>query len=158
VKNKNFKILMTVSLISVFLITGLAIAKTPKAAKHPQTTCPVTGEKINKDFYTDFQCQRIYFCTAGCKDAFAKEPEKYMKKIADENVLLESIQKLCPVTGKEINKKFHKDYKGRRVYFCSAACIAEFKKNPDSFLAKLDEQMKKSETEPATEPAKEPTK
>ena len=43
----------------------------------PQTVCPVLGGKINKDVYTDYQGQRIYFCCPACIKSF----EKYLKKL-----------------------------------------------------------------------------
>ncbi len=55
----------------------------------PQTVCPVMGGKIDKNVYVDYQGQRVYFCCSSCKAAFLKEPEKYMKKLAEEKVLLE---------------------------------------------------------------------
>jgi YHS domain-containing protein len=55
----------------------------------PQTVCPVMGGKIDKNEYVDYQGQRVYFCCLSCKAAFLKEPGKYMKKLAEEKVLLE---------------------------------------------------------------------
>jgi YHS domain-containing protein len=103
----------------------------------PQTVCPVMGGKINKDLFVDYQGQRIYFCCPGCKQAFLKEPEKYMKKLADNKVLLESIQEKCPVMGGKIDKNIYIDYKGRRVYFCCPSCKETFAKDPEKYLQKL---------------------
>jgi len=47
-------------------------------------------------------------------------------------------QKLCPVTGKEIDPESFTVHEGRKVYFCCAGCIEEFKKEPDKYLAKLE--------------------
>ena len=57
-------------------------------------------------------------------------------------------QKTCPVMGGPIDPSIFLDYQGRRVYFCCQACQAEFKKNPDKYLQKLDEQPKAAQ-EPA---------
>ena len=119
-----------------FALSGMAFAE--KEELKPQTVCPVMGGKINKDVYVDYQSQRLYFCCPGCKEPFLKDPEKYMKKIADENVLLESVQEKCPVLGGNIDKKVYTDYKGRRVYFCCPACIENFEKNPEKYLKKLE--------------------
>jgi len=59
-------------------------------------------------------------------------------------------QKLCPVTGDPIDPKIYVDYQGRRVYFCCEMCPPMFKKDPEKYLKKLDEQMKG-----AAAPAKE---
>ncbi len=49
----------------------------------PQTTCPVRGDPINKDVYVDYKGKRVYFCCAGCPNVFNKDPEKYLKILAD---------------------------------------------------------------------------
>jgi YHS domain-containing protein len=112
---------------------------TPAAAQDlkPQTLCPVMGNPIDRKIYVDFQGQRVYFCDNGCAAAFSKDPEKYMKKIAEDKVLLESVQTSCPVMGGAINKKYFRDYKGRRVYFCCPGCLPEFDKDPEKYLKKL---------------------
>lgn len=62
----------------------------PEAAKPAaeveiaQKTCPVMGGAIKKDVYTDHKGRRVYFCCAGCIDAFKKDPDKYLAKIDAE--------------------------------------------------------------------------
>ena len=46
-------------------------------------------------------------------------------------------QTVCPVMGGAINKEIFAEYKGKKVYFCCSDCVAEFKKNPEKYLAKL---------------------
>ena len=46
-------------------------------------TCPVSGESFKKSEFTesiDYEGTTYYFCCAGCKDKFEKNPEKYAKK------------------------------------------------------------------------------
>jgi Cu+-exporting ATPase len=73
---------------------------------------------------------------AGCKT----EPQPGKPGAAPAKA--EIAQKLCPVTGDPISKDIFIDYNGRRIYFCCNMCPAEFKKDPEKFLKKLDEQMK----------------
>jgi YHS domain-containing protein len=47
-------------------------------------------------------------------------------------------QTLCPITGKAINKDISVDYKGKRVYFCSADCPAVFNKDPDKYIKEME--------------------
>jgi YHS domain-containing protein len=47
----------------------------------PQSTCPVMGGGINRELYADYQGKRVYFCCAGCKAPFEKEPDKYLEKL-----------------------------------------------------------------------------
>jgi YHS domain-containing protein len=55
----------------------------------PQVHCPVTGETINKNSYTDYNGKRIYFCCNACPETFKKNPEHYLKKMKSEGVELE---------------------------------------------------------------------
>ena len=58
-------------------------------------------------------------------------------------------QATCPVLGGNINKDVYVDYKGQRVYFCCAACIPEFQKDPEKYLEKLKAQGITPEKSPA---------
>ena len=53
----------------------------------PQTRCPVMGGEINKDYFTDYNGMRIYFCCPGCETDFLNDPQTYLEKIkvAGEN-------------------------------------------------------------------------
>jgi YHS domain-containing protein len=126
-------IIMAISIL--FLLPGIVFSA--ERELKPQTTCPVLGDRIDKNVYLDYEGQRIYFCCAGCKDTFLKEPEKYFKKIEEDGILLESIQKKCPVMGGDIDKKEYVDYKGRRVYFCCAGCKEKFDKEPEKYLKNI---------------------
>jgi YHS domain-containing protein len=51
-------------------------------AKVEQTVCPIMdGNKINKNIFTEYKGQKVYFCCAMCIDKFKKEPEKYLTKL-----------------------------------------------------------------------------
>jgi YHS domain-containing protein len=49
-------------------------------------------------------------------------------------------QTTCPVMGGLINKNIYADYQGNRVYFCCPPCLKEFKKNPEKYAKKLQDQ------------------
>jgi YHS domain-containing protein len=83
---KAFVVLaITVALIG----SGFAMAADSSGTGGPQTTCPVMGGKIDKSVYTDYQDRRIYFCCSGCTADFNKDPDKYMKKLEEQGVVLE---------------------------------------------------------------------
>ena len=46
-----------------------------------QTTCPVMGGKIDRNIYTQYKGQRVYFCCAGCEEKFLESPETYVSKL-----------------------------------------------------------------------------
>jgi YHS domain-containing protein len=103
-----------------------------------QTTCPVTGEKIDSSSHIDIQGQRIYMCCDGCASKIKADPDKYFKQAADQGILFENVQEKCPISGDKINKEIYLDYSGRRIYFCCSSCIKEFEKDPVSALTKMD--------------------
>jgi len=55
------------------------------AATIEQTICPVMEGPINKELYTEYKGQKVYFCCAGCKEKFEQEPEKYIAKLPQFN-------------------------------------------------------------------------
>lgn len=114
-----------------------------------QKTCPVTGDPIDKTIYTDYQGKRIYFCCPSCKADFAKDPDKYLTILKDKGEKPAHLalvpQKTCPVMGGAIDKSIYVDYKGQRVYFCCNGCPAQFKKDPEKYLKKLEATGEKPE-------------
>ena len=74
-------------LVSMFTLSAVGFAE--ELDLNPQTICPVMGGEIDKNVYVDYQGARIYFCCSGCRPAFLQEPGKYMRKLAEDKVLLE---------------------------------------------------------------------
>ena len=61
--------------------------KAPSAevpALKAQETCPVMGGKLDKSIYVDHEGKRVYFCCGMCVETFKKDPEKYIKVLADK--------------------------------------------------------------------------
>ena len=78
-------------MVMLGLVLALCLAANCYATQTPakgqaQSVCPVLGNKINKDVYTDYQGKRVYFCCAGCEAPFKKNPEKYLKKMEEQGV------------------------------------------------------------------------
>ena len=67
-----------------------------KAAKKPQTICPVMGNPINKSLYVDVKGKRIYVCCQGCIPKVKADPDKYIKILEDQGVAIEAV----PAAGK----------------------------------------------------------
>ena len=82
-------------LLAGFLLVGLIVldgckksepAAPPESeevasAEIEQTTCPMMGKAINKNMFTEYNGKKVYFCCAGCKPKFEKDPEKYIAKL-----------------------------------------------------------------------------
>lgn len=105
----------------------------------PQTTCPVMGGKINEQIFADHDGKRVYFCCAMCPKEFAKDPQKYIKKLGDQGVTVAKVQTTCPVMGGKINKDHYVDAKGNRIYVCCPGCIGKIKADPDTYIKKLED-------------------
>jgi YHS domain-containing protein len=128
--------------ILLLLAVGAAFASDDRHEGN-QTKCPVLGNDVNKSVYTDYQGNRIYFCCAGCIDAFNEDPQAYLQKMKDEGVELLKLnpQSVCPVSGKNLtNKDVYSDYESRRVYFCCNSCKAAFEKDPAKYLKVLSDR------------------
>jgi YHS domain-containing protein len=61
-------------------------------------------------------------------------------------------QTACPVLQGNVDKNVYVDYKGHRIYFCCKGCDAEFKKDPEKYLKKLESQGVTLEKSPAAAP------
>lgn len=75
--NKNVPIVLLAALTVVLAIGGLAQQAVSDKAVDP--VCGMTVVKANAKATYDYQGTTYYFCSTGCKDAFAKEPDKFLK-------------------------------------------------------------------------------
>lgn len=69
-----------------------------------QTSCPVSGEELeSRDFYSDFEGRRVYFCCKRCKGSFNEEPQKFLTKLdpAKEDAVKDSVETKQEKTGHE---------------------------------------------------------
>jgi YHS domain-containing protein len=58
-------------------------------------------------------------------------------------------QTVCPVRGDTIDKNVYVDYQGKRIYFCCKGCDADFKKDPEKYLKKMQDEGVTLEPSPA---------
>jgi YHS domain-containing protein len=58
-------------------------------------------------------------------------------------------QTTCPVLAGTIDKSVYADYQGKRIYFCCKGCDAEFEKDPEKYMKKLQEEGVTLEPAPA---------
>jgi YHS domain-containing protein len=49
-------------------------------------------------------------------------------------------QTVCPVLGGNVDKQVYMDYQGKRIYFCCQGCDKEFRKDPEKYMKKIQEQ------------------
>lgn len=87
------RIVVAVSLALAIALSATGYVRAEEEAVNPtaQTTCPVRGMAIDKEVYADYQGKRVYFCCPGtCEKEFMEDPEKYVKKLEDQGVTLET--------------------------------------------------------------------
>jgi YHS domain-containing protein len=91
-KNKVLALLLAFSLGLAFISTAVmaqdqpSVKKDTCAMKADQgccqgAICPVSGKPANKEIFTEYKGQKVYFCCNDCKAAFEKDPAKYEAKI-----------------------------------------------------------------------------
>ena len=116
--------------------------------------CAVDGEDpVDPKVKTvEYKGKTIGFCCAGCDKEFEKDPAKFMAVIekdlaADKKDDAKKGEKKeaelnakCPVSGDDVDKEITETYKGRTIAFCCKDCVKDFKKDPDKFVKKLDEE------------------
>jgi YHS domain-containing protein len=88
-------VLLCLLVVGLFVLAGCKKKTEPagsmqaegitSAAEIEQKICPVMEGPINKEVYTTYKGKKVYFCCAGCKEAFEKEPEKYLSKLPQFN-------------------------------------------------------------------------
>lgn len=126
--------------IIAIAVTALALAQTKGEIKCAVNQSHMANiEKATKDkLFADHEGRRYYFCCAGCPPKFKKEPAKYTKndsRPSPINTMIKcAVMPAMMVNVKEATKtKMYADHKGKRYFFCCAACPGMFKKSPDQY-------------------------
>jgi YHS domain-containing protein len=76
--NRNIRSLAIMAALAVILVVGV-IAQQKSADTATDPVCGMTVVKANARATFDYKGTTYYFCSTGCREAFAKEPEKYLK-------------------------------------------------------------------------------
>ena len=76
----------------------------------------------------------------GGQAAIAQDASEETKAVAAVSKPVDVGNKICPVTGEKIDEKtgVTYEYKGKIYHFCCAACIGEFKKDPQTYIKKIE--------------------
>ncbi|HOW86876.1 MAG TPA: YHS domain-containing protein [Candidatus Aminicenantes bacterium] len=76
--SKNIRPIVILAALAAVLAIGV-FAQQQSADKAVDPVCGMTVVKANAKATFDYKGATYYFCSTGCKEAFAKEPEKYLK-------------------------------------------------------------------------------
>jgi YHS domain-containing protein len=75
---KNIRSIALLAALAVILVAGV-VAQQKAADTAIDPVCGMTVVKANAKATFDYKGTTYYFCSTGCKESFAKEPDKYLK-------------------------------------------------------------------------------
>jgi YHS domain-containing protein len=104
----NRRKLVTVAITAIMALGFSAMAEEKKVGPQTQTTCPVMGGKINKAQYADVKGKRIYVCCPGCIGKIKADPDKYIKQMEAEGIVLDKTPKQEDHSGHKQDHSGHK--------------------------------------------------
>ena len=132
--NRNMRsIMLMAALAFVLVIAAVGQQKSGDTAVDP--VCGMTVVKATAKATYEYKGMAYYFCSTGCKEAFAKDPAKYIQ--AAEPKQKAEDQAVDPVCGMTVVKAMAKatyEYKGTTYYFCNTGCKEAFAKDPEKYL------------------------
>jgi Cu+-exporting ATPase len=99
---------------------------------------------------TSYQGKEYFFCATYCKEAFEKEPQRFIEGIKKWG---EALDPVCGMTVEIPHAAAMSVHQGQFVYFCSVSCKEKFDSSPDKFL--MSGEPSKAEEKPSVLPAKE---
>jgi len=113
----------------------------PAEAKAPALPdCPIMGESIDFNVFTDTDKGRVYFCCPACIKKYTAKPDKYADQVkAQQEALhkLPAVQVSCPFSGDPVDPKAIVEHEGHKIGFCCEKCAAKFQKEPAKYMDKL---------------------
>lgn len=115
-------------------------------ASYPLETCVVGGgdlDGMGGAVSFEHEGRTVWFCCDGCEADFKADPDTYLKMV-DDAVIAQQLDTYpmdtCLISGDELgDEPIDYVYENRLVRLCCEMCIGTFLKNPDAYLAKLNE-------------------
>jgi Cu+-exporting ATPase len=86
------------AVMAVILVLGVA-AQQKADDKAVDPVCGMSVVKAKAAATYEYKGTKYYFCSTGCKDAFAKDPEKFLKKETEKKELQEVAKPMPPMMG-----------------------------------------------------------
>ncbi len=74
---------------------------------------------------------------------FSFAQEKTESANQEQKAAIDAGNKICPVSGEKIEEKTKTtyEYEGKIYNFCCASCIDDFKKDPEKYIKKVEEEL-----------------
>ena len=145
-------------LTKIFLILSvvvfvLALSSYAQQTADEMVKCAVSGEKMEKSeakSSLEYKGETYYFCCDNCKEAFVKDPEKYInqeghegqehahqhgEEHADEHGEDTAVDPVCGMEIKKSEAKAKYEYNGKTYHFCMEGCKEKFVKEPQKYIS-----------------------
>lgn len=106
-----------------------------------QVRCPVTGQVPRSTIYVGVGEDAIYFATEAARDQWQADPAAGRETLDS----CYTFQTGCATCGMTINPGVSRTVDGRTIYFCCEGCPAEFDRDPQPHLRRIDEQVRANE-------------
>jgi YHS domain-containing protein len=100
---------------------AMLVATLYAADKLEGIKCPKSGKPVKEDKTVDYKGGKIYFCCENCPKAF--DAEKDQVKANEQLVATgQFVEKVCPLSGKELDTSTAIEVDGVKVCFCCNMC------------------------------------
>ena len=85
----------------------------------------------------------LFLLTAYSLVLARSDESKALAQASDESQAVNVGNKICPVSGDEVNEetKATVEYKGKIYNLCCSGCIEEFKKDPEKYVQKVNQEL-----------------
>jgi Cu+-exporting ATPase len=94
--------------------------------------CGMIVDEKSAPAKTEYEGKLYYFCADYCRQAFDKEPRKYIEGAREWG---EAKDPVCGMTVQIPQAAAMSVYKGKFIYFCNVSCKEKFDAAPDKFMA-----------------------
>jgi Cu+-exporting ATPase len=93
--------------------------------------CGMIVEEKSAPAKTSYEGTDYYFCATYCREAFEKDPKKYIDGVKEWG---EAIDPVCGMTVEIPHAAAMSVYQGQFIYFCNVSCKEKFDASPEKFL------------------------
>jgi Cu+-exporting ATPase len=93
--------------------------------------CGMIVDEKSAPAHTSYGGVTYYFCATHCREAFEKEPQKFIDGTREWG---NAVDPICGMTVEIPHAAAMSVYREQFIYFCSAACKEKFDASPEKFL------------------------
>jgi len=131
---KRFTNLMK-NILKLLVVASLT-AMASVSAEPVNKKCPVSGKDVDPAI-TAKHSVVLGFCCEKCVAKYKKDPnaEAYVASLKEASA--KPVNTVCPVSGKEVDPEMLVANEDKIIGFCCEKCVAKFKADPKSIMAKV---------------------